>query len=101
MPRCDRCEAEIPISETALDEAGDPADELSQLQEPSDEPFTVIEGAFAVWTADYEVENRGRFPLLLCRDCTETFVDWIDNPDVVPDGAEDYDFSLDWTYVDR
>ena len=100
MPRCDRCDADIPFSEADPDE-GDPAKRLGDLQEPSDEPFTVIEGAFAAWTDDYEVENRGRFPLLLCRDCTRTFVDWIDNPDVAPEGEDDYDFSLDWKYVDN
>ena len=102
MPRCDRCDSEIPVSDAAVEgDGGETAERLPDIQNPSDEPFTVAEGAFAVWTEDYEVEHRGQFPLLLCRDCTRTFVDWIDNPDVAPDAEEEYDFSLDWKYVDN
>lgn len=101
MATCDRCESSIPIS-TADTSIGSELtkEQLDDIHGPSDEPFTIIEGRFAVWTPDLDVESRGRFPLLLCRECTEAFVEWVDNPDVRPTDDDGYDHSINWSHVD-
>lgn len=102
MPQCDRCGDEIPISTTDVDIDGAVTEQqLREIHEPSDAPFTIIEGAFAVWTSDLDVEQRGRFPLLLCRQCTQAFIKWVDNPAVTPEQEETYDFTIDWSYTDN
>jgi hypothetical protein len=102
MPECDRCGSGVPVSTTELADVDELThNELRKLQEPSDEPFTIIEGAFAVWTAELDIEKRGRFPLLFCRDCTQSFVDWLDVAAVTPEGTGDYDFDIEWSYVDE
>ncbi|MEF8785345.1 MAG: hypothetical protein V5A45_05375 [Haloarculaceae archaeon] len=105
MPLCDRCDDEIPISATDVSELADDQnitkELLRKIHQPSDEPFTIIEGTFAVWNEEFDIEQRGAFPLLLCRDCTSEFVDWVQNPDVTPTEQETHDHSITWSYTEN
>lgn len=102
MPQCDRCDGEVPIS-TADASIGErpTASELRDIHTPDEEPFAIIEGAFASWTPELDVANEGDFSVLLCRTCTRRFVEWLDNPDISPETAETRDHGIKWGYTNR
>lgn len=101
MVTCDRCDVEILVSTDDISVGSELTEEqLKSFHEPDDDPFTLLEGLFAAWTSELNIDSRGRFSLFLCRDCTETFVEWIDDPDVCPSEDESYDHSIEWSHVE-